>query len=165
MPDSCPPPSRGVRVSPRVVSRLQGLPAGDKRRLPTRGNSDQATLVGRSMSPRSPAPTAASLVEGTQERPAGRLAAPAGVGTNTAVFVHRRVALTLVAAAVAGGDASLEQRLYNPGVVAGLAAGDPESGGAHFDAVETQPDALDHLDHVRLGQIGIDVSNAGLQTI
>src|SRR6266498_234054 len=97
-----------------------------------------------------------------QELSARLLAAPAGLGAHPAVFVPLGMVLALVAAALAGGRAGLQQRPGDACVVLGLAAGDPDGGGADVGAVQAQPDALDQLGDVLLAQVGVGVGGAGL---
>ena len=79
---------------------------------------------------------------GGQELTAGPLAASAGLGAHSAVLVHPGMVLALVAAALAGGHAGLQERLGNVGVVLSLAADDSDSSAADVGALQAQPDAL-----------------------
>jgi hypothetical protein len=81
------------------------------------------------------------------------------------VLVHAGVPLALVAAAAAGRHAGLQQGPGDVGVVLGLAAGDPDGGGADVGAVQAQPDAADHLGDVLLAQVGVGVGGAGLGAV
>jgi hypothetical protein len=80
---------------------------------------------------------------GGQELTAGPLAAPAGLGAHSAVLVHPGMLLALVAAALAGDNAGLQEWLDDVSVVLGLAADDPDSSAADVGALQAQPDALD----------------------
>src|SRR5712692_6834851 len=80
---------------------------------------------------------------GGQELTAGPLAAPAGLSAYSAVIVHSGMPLALVAAALAGGHAGLQERLGDVGVVLGLAADDSDSSAADVGALQAQPDAFD----------------------
>jgi len=79
---------------------------------------------------------------GGQHHTAGSLAAPAGLGADSAVLVHPGMPLALVAAALAGGHAGLQERPGDVGVVLGLAADDSDSSAADVGALQAQPDAL-----------------------
>jgi hypothetical protein len=109
-------------------------------------------------------PVARLLFRRVQEIAAGLLAAPAGFGAHPAVR-HVGVSFALIAAALADGHAGLQQRPGDVGVVVGLAADDPRGGGADIDAVQAQPDARDHLGHVRLTEVSGVVGVAGLDAV
>ena len=81
------------------------------------------------------------------------------------MLVHPGVPLALIAAALADGHAGLQQRPGDIGGVLRLAAGDPRGGGADIGAVQAQPDARDHLGHVRLAQVSGVVGVAGLDAV
>ncbi len=171
-----------------AISRLYGgihFPARDQRRTGAgplhRPSSKRAPLPPPSLSADVPtcqparlAPDRAGaqylhimilLFHGGQELPAGLLAAPAGLGAHPAVLVQPGMALALVAAALAGGHAGLQQRPGDACVGLGLAAGDPDGGGAHVGAVQAQPDALDQLGQVLLAQVVVGVGGAGLGAV
>src|SRR5690242_3204996 len=78
------------------------------------------------------------LSEGAQQVPARSLTAPAGLGADPAVFVHPRVPLTFVAAALAGCRAGLEERRNDAHVVLRLAADNPSGGDADIGAVQAE---------------------------
>src|SRR5215469_7315094 len=105
------------------------------------------------------------LFQGPEELPAGLLTAAAGLLANPAVRVHLGMPLALVAAALADGHAGLQQGPGDVGVVGRRAAHDPDGGGADIGAVQAEPDACDHLGHVLLAQVGVDVGGAGLGTV
>jgi hypothetical protein len=109
-------------------------------------------------------PMVGLLFRGVQEIAAGLLAAPAGLGADPAVR-HVGVAHALIAAAPADGHAGLQQRPGDSGVVVRQAADDPRGGGADIGAVQAQPDARDHLGHVRLAQVSGVVGVAGLDAV
>ena len=73
--------------------------------------------------------------------------------------------LALVSTALAGRRAGLQQRPGDACVVLGLAAGDPDGGGADIRAVLAQPDALDQLGQVLLAQVVVGVGGAGLGAV
>src|SRR3954452_14234192 len=108
------------------------------------------TADGPGMAGASPAPSwRAGSAEAGEQLPAGGLAATAGLGTDPAVLVHRRVLSALVAACLAGGGAGLEHRPGQVGVVAGVPGQHPEGGVADVGAVSAGADALGQLgDHV-----------------
>src|ERR1700686_4229752 len=87
---------------------------------------------------------------GGQELAAGPLAAPTGLGADSAMRVHPGMMLALVAAALAAGHARLQERLDEIGVPLGRAANDPDRRAADVGALQAQPDALDQLGDVRL---------------
>src|SRR5260221_12134759 len=99
------------------------------------------------------AATAGLLHYGVQDLLAGPLAVPAGLGADPAVLVHHCMPLALVAGALAGGHADLQQRPGAVGVVLPLAAGGPDSGGADIGETQAQPDSHDQLRYVRLGSV------------
>ena len=105
------------------------------------------------------------LFDGGQEFPAGLLTAPAGLLTDPAVLVMLGMPPALVAAALAGGHAGFQQWPGDAGVVVRLAADYPGGGGADIDAIQAQPDALDHLGQVLLCQVGVGVGGAGLGAV
>src|SRR5580704_5165506 len=107
----------------------------------------------------------AALFDGGQEVPAGLLTASAGLGADPAVLMVLGMPLALIAAALADRCAGLQQRLGDVGVVLHPAGGNPDGGGADIGAVQAQPDAPDHLGHVVLAQIGVDVGSASLGAI
>src|SRR5579859_4283622 len=105
------------------------------------------------------------LIHAVQELPAGSLAAPAGLLAHPAVRVHLGMPLALVAAALADSHAGLQQRPGDLGVIARRSADDRAGGGADIGAVQAQPDAHDHLGHVRLAQVRVDVGDTGLLAV
>src|SRR4029450_3223715 len=112
--------------------------------------------------PPAPAGTAGRLVDGGQKLPAGVLAAPAGLGAYPAVLVQVGMPLALVAGALAGGRAGVQQRPGDVGVILGLGAYEPDGGGADVGAVQAQPDALDQLGHVLLAEVVVGAGGTGL---
>src|SRR5437660_7226913 len=84
-------------------------------------------------------PDTGLLLQGTQQLPAGLLAAPASLGADPAVRVVRGMPLALVAAALADGHAGLQQRPGDAGVVLRQTADDADGGGADIGAVQAQP--------------------------
>ena len=70
------------------------------------------------------------LFQGVQQLPAGLLTAPAGLLTEPAMLVTLGMPLTLVAAALTDGHASLQQQPGETGVEFPLAARQPDGGGA-----------------------------------
>src|ERR1700730_11622053 len=102
---------------------------------------------------------------GGEELTAGALAAPGGLGAHAAMLVHPCMLLGLVAAALAGGHASLQERPGDVGVALRLAADDPDSSAADVGALQAQPDAFDELGDVRLTQVGVGVGRAGLGAV
>src|ERR671919_699092 len=128
----------------------------------TRGTGSRPRPAPVPVSAPAPAGIADLLVHGGQEFAAGLLAASTRLGAHPAVLVHLGMPLALVAAALAGGRAGLQQRLGDVGVVLGLAAADPDGGGADVGAVQAQPYALDQLGDVRLAQVVVGVGGAGL---
>jgi DNA-binding response OmpR family regulator len=105
------------------------------------------------------------LFDGGQELPAGLLTAPTGLLADPAVLVMLGMPPALVTTALAGGHAGFQQRPGDAGVVVRLAADHPGGGGADIDTIEAQPDALDHLGQVLLGQVGVGVGGAGLGAV
>src|SRR5256885_16464474 len=69
--------------------------------------------------------------------------------------------LALVTAALACDRARFQQRLHDLGVVLGQATCDRDGGGTDVGALHAQPYALDHLGHVLLAQVRVDVGGAG----
>src|SRR3954451_325869 len=85
---------------------------------------------------------------------AGGLAPPAGLRTDPAVLVHRRVRLTLVPAGLARRRARLEHRAGQVRVVPAGPGQHPPGRLAHVGAVGADPDALDQLGRHVLAQAG-----------
>jgi hypothetical protein len=81
------------------------------------------------------------------------------------MLVHVGVALALIAARPAGGNARLQQGPGDVGFVLSRAADDPRGGRAHIDTVQAQSDAFHHVGEVRLAQVRVDVSGTGLHTV
>src|SRR4029077_1418442 len=75
------------------------------------------------------------------------------------------MALALVAAALADGDAGLEQRHRDVGVVLGKAADDRDGSAADVGAFQAKPDALDQLGDVPFAQVGVGVGRARLRAV
>src|SRR4051812_43872422 len=124
------------------------------------------TANGQGMARAAPAPSwRAGSAEAGEQLSACGLAAPAGLGTDPAVLVHRGVACALVAARLAGGGAGLEHRAGEVGVVAGVPGQHPEGGVADVGAVGAGADALGQLgDHV-LTQAGVGAGGARLSAV
>src|SRR5215468_908159 len=145
--------------------------ASSSTRLTTTSNrmrsicASPTTSARRSSPPNGPDRGRLRLSQGGQELPAGLLAAAAGFGADPAVRVHPGVPLALVAAALAAGHARLQQGPGDAGVVGRRAAYDPDGGGADVGALQAQPDARDHLGHVLLAQVGVDIGGAGLGAV
>jgi hypothetical protein len=107
-----------------------------------------------------PASGLAGLGHRGQQLGAGLLAAPAGLGAHPAMLMHPCVPLALVPTAVAGRHARLQLRPGKVGVVVGLAAEDPQRGGADVGAVQAQPDALDQLGDIPLDEAVVGAGGA-----
>ena len=105
------------------------------------------------------------LLQRPQKLPAGLLTPSAGLLANAAVLMVVGMPRAFVAAALADGHASLQQRPGDAGVAGRLASHDPESGGAHIGAVPAQPDARDHLGEVLFAQVIVGVGDARLGAV
>src|SRR5439155_6894313 len=90
-----------------------------------------------------------------EQAPARLLAAPALLGADLAVLHHLCVALAFITTALARGDARLQQRPGQVGVVLGLSGDDPAHGATDIGAVQVQADALGETLEVALRQAGI----------
>ena len=117
------------------------------RRWSGRPASGRSAPIGRRAPPEGPGPT---LHGGQEFRQARRHRRPRHT---PAIFMELDMVLALVAAALAGGRAGLEERPGDVGVILGLAAHDPDSRGCRRRRSPGTAGRTDELGHVLLAEV------------
>jgi hypothetical protein len=138
-----------------------GPPASDSCPLTERAPGDPVSRLKGEPAPRRPA----ELPHLGEQLLTRLLATPARLGADPAVLVHLGMRRALVSAAPADGDARLEQRPGDVGVVLGLPAHHPDRRRADIGTVKVEPDALDQVLDLLFAQTVVGAGGARLGTV
>ena len=100
------------------------------------------------------------LVHRGEQFAACLLAAATNLSADTAVVMVGRVAITLFGASATCDNTGLERGAYDADIGLGLTGHDPARRVAHVGAVKIEPNAPDHVGHIRLAKAGVGAARA-----
>jgi hypothetical protein len=103
--------------------------------------------------------------QAVQQFSANLFATPTGLAARPAVCMHLRVPLTLFTTAPTDCHASLHQWHADVGVIDRSTPQDPDGGTANIVAVQTKPDAFDHLAYAGFAQVIFAIGRACIDAL